>query len=264
MGHHLGRRPSHRTTRVGLVAAGALTAVLALPGLAQAHVEVQPDTAEGGDFTAVAFRVPNERDDASTTRVQVSLPADQPLGSVQTRPMPGWRVTTRHRHLDTPIEFFGSKVDSVVSQVTWTATDGGLRPGTFDDFTLSLGQLPKTGTLTFNAVQTYSSGEVVQWNQVSADPSTEPEHPAPTLELTAPAAEGAAETPGDSTAHSTAGSSPAPAATARDSSGTWGIGLGGAALLVSLVTAGLTWRRRSEVLAAEIHQPDQSRTPAGV
>ena len=34
-------------------------------------------------------------------------------------------------------------------------------------------------------MQTYSDGKVVNWNEVSADESVEPEHPAPTLALTA-------------------------------------------------------------------------------
>jgi uncharacterized protein YcnI len=70
-------------------------------------VTVQPDTAEGGGFTVVSFRVPNERDNASTIRVPVTLPKDQPIGSVRTTPVPGWKVATTTRHLDQPIEMFG-------------------------------------------------------------------------------------------------------------------------------------------------------------
>src|SRR4051795_12050672 len=132
--------------RAGQLAAGsaAIVATIAFPGIAQAHVTVQPGTAEGGSFSAVAFRVPNERDDASTTRIQVLLPTDQPIGSVQTRPMQGWKITTQKRHLAQPIDFFGTKLGSVVSKITWTATDGGLRPGQYNDFNVSLGPLPKS------------------------------------------------------------------------------------------------------------------------
>ena len=34
---------------------------------------------------------------------------------------------------------------------------------------MSLGQLPESGEMVFQALQTYSSGEKVNWNQVSAD-----------------------------------------------------------------------------------------------
>jgi periplasmic copper chaperone A len=203
--------------------------------------------------------VPNERDDASTTRLQVTLPADQPIGSVQTRPMAGWKVTTQTRHLNKPIDFFGEKLDTVVSKITWTSTDGGLKPGTYDDFNVSLGPLPESGTLTFNAVQTYSSGEVVKWNEVAAEPSVEPEHPAPTLQLTAPAAEGAAATDAATDAADDTGatvgvptqtSETATPGESGSSSSTWGIVLGGTALVVSLVTAALSWRRRRPVPAS--------------
>lgn len=171
-------------TRVGIGIGAAVAAMLALPGLAQAHVTVQPESVEGGDFSVVSFRVPNERDDASTTQVKVTLPTDQPIGSVQTTPVSGWKITTKTRQLDKPIEMFGEQLNTVVSEVTWTATNGGIRPGQFQDFNVSLGQLPESGRLVFNALQTYSSGEKVNWNQVSTDPAVEPEHPAPILTIT--------------------------------------------------------------------------------
>jgi len=243
-----------RGAKVGFTAAAAAVATLALPGIASAHVTVQPGTADGGDFTAVAFRVPNERDNSSTTKIQVTLPANQPIGSVQTRPMNGWKVTTRTRHLDKPIDFFGTQLDSVVSTITWTATNRGLRAGQYDDFNVSLGPLPKSGSLSFNTFQTYSSGEVVKWNEVSADPSVEPEHPAPTLEMAAPAAEGstadgaAPDTVKSSDPSTAQGAGPS---AKSDGSSTAGIVLGGAALVVSLVTAVLSLRRRRPQVPAE-------------
>jgi uncharacterized protein YcnI len=174
--------------RLGIGIGAAVIAVLAMPGLAQAHVTVQPGSTEGGSFSVIAFRVPNEQDGARTTQLQVMLPEDQPIGSVQTTPIPGWKITTKTRHLDKPIEMFGEQLDTVVSQVSWTATDGGIRPGQFQDFDLSLGQLPESGELMFNAVQTYSNGDRVNWNQISTDPSVEPEHPAPILTITPPSA----------------------------------------------------------------------------
>src|SRR3712207_8890220 len=82
--------------RLAAVSLGA-GALLAVPGVASAHVTIQPSSIEGGGFSVVSVRVPNERDDASTTKVRVILPVDQPLGSVQTTPVPGWRVATAER-----------------------------------------------------------------------------------------------------------------------------------------------------------------------
>jgi uncharacterized protein YcnI len=228
--------------RVGLGIGAAVAAILALPGLAQAHVTVQPGTAEGGGFSVVAFRVPNERDDANTTQLQVTLPKDQPIGSVQTTPVPGWKVTTATRHLDKPIEMFGEQLDTVVSEVTWTATGGGIRPGQFQDFELSLGQLPESGDLVFSALQTYSSGEKVNWNQVSTDPSVEPEHPAPILRITPAPAEEAATAPDEGS-----GADQDEQVTSAGQRNEWSdstllIVVSGAALALSLVAVGLAWR----------------------
>jgi uncharacterized protein YcnI len=230
--------------RVGIGIGIAFSAILALPGLAQAHVTVQPKTAEGGGFSVVALRVPNERDDASTTQVRVTLPQDQPIGSVQTTPVVGWKITTATRQLDKPIEMFGQQLDTVVSEVTWTATDGGIRPGQFQDFAVSLGQLPESGELVFNALQTYSSGEKVNWNQVSTDPSVEPEHPAPILHITPAVAEqGSAPTdpggqPGQNE-QATSGTSQSD--TVFDS--TLPLVISGAALTLSIIAVALAWRR---------------------
>jgi periplasmic copper chaperone A len=55
---------------------------LLLTGPASAHVSVQPGTAEQGGFTKVAFRVPNERANASTSKLEVILPTDHPISFV--------------------------------------------------------------------------------------------------------------------------------------------------------------------------------------
>jgi periplasmic copper chaperone A len=229
--------------RVGVGIGIVVTAILALPVLAQAHVTVQPKTAEGGGFSVVAFRVPNERDDASTTQVRVTLPTDQPIGSVQTTPVAGWKITTATRQLDTPIEMFGEQLDTVVSEVTWTATDGGIRPGQFQEFAVSLGELPESGELVFNTLQTYSSGEKVNWNQVSADPSVEPEHPAPILRLT-PAVAGHGSASAD-TGNQAGQNEQVPSATQSDTvvDSILPLVVSGLALALSLVAVVLAWRR---------------------
>jgi len=137
----------------------------------------------------------------------------------------------------------------VVSQVTWRATGKGIVPGQYQDFDLSLGALPEEGTMVFNAVQTYSDGTVVNWNEVSADASVEPEHPAPTLALTAadaPAADqGTADATPDTTAAEATSAPVAQTTTTSDdgSDSTWPLVLSAGALAVSLLTALMVWRR---------------------
>jgi uncharacterized protein YcnI len=236
--------------RLGIGIGAAVISVLAMPALAQAHVTVQPGSAEGGSFSVIAFHVPNEQDGARTTQLQVILPEDQPIGSVQTTPIPGWKITTKTRHLDKPIEMFGEQLDTVVSQVSWTATGGGIRPGQFQDFDLSLGQLPESGELVFNAVQTYSNGDRVNWNQISTDPSVEPEHPAPILTITPPSAkQDSTESGGQASDNK------------QDTVATQGDNASGSilptvlsvvALLLSVVAVLLAWRWRRPTPEAEV------------
>src|SRR5687768_310588 len=119
-----GQSPGRRWT-VPSICLGIAAASVWWPAAAWAHMTVQPVEVVGGGVVVVSFRVPNERDDASTTKVQVLLPKDQPMGSVRTRPVPGWNVKTKTRTLDEPIDVYGEEVDSVVSEVVWTATGKG-------------------------------------------------------------------------------------------------------------------------------------------
>lgn len=148
------------------ILAFAAAASLLAPAAAQAHVTVQPDRAPAGAFTRLDVRVPSERDDAGTTKVDVQLPPGFVFVSYQ--PLPGWRVKLTHSKLDKPVETDeGDKIDERVSRVTWTGDgkQGIVGPGQFQDFGLSV-RIPdgKAGdALTFKALQTYSDGQVVRW-----------------------------------------------------------------------------------------------------
>jgi periplasmic copper chaperone A len=162
--------------------AAAVVAVLALAAVAGAHVTVQPPEAPAGGFTRLDVRVPNERDNANTTKVEVQLPPG--FLSVSYEPVPGWDVELTMRKLDKPVEQFGEQVNEEVGRITFTGDGetGVIRPGQFQDFGLSLA-VPdgKPGSmLTFKALQTYSNGEVVRW---IGPPDSE--EPAPQVELTA-------------------------------------------------------------------------------
>ncbi|MGW0765883.1 YcnI family copper-binding membrane protein [Streptomyces sp. NPDC002676] len=178
---------SRIASRVTTAAAVAGTAVLALSVPAFAHVGVQPEgTAAKGGYAVVDFKVPNERDNTSTTKVEVNFPADHPLASVMPEPLPGWSVHVTKAKLDKPLTMHGEKIDEAVTKVTWTAEGKGIEPGYFQKFPLSLGALPQdTDQLVFKAIQTYSDKEVVRWIEVPQEGQNEPENPAPVLELSA-------------------------------------------------------------------------------
>ena len=68
-------RKDTRTMKSTLITLLAIAvAGLALAGVAQAHVTVHPNALPSGGFTVVNVQVPNERDKASTVKVDVQLP----------------------------------------------------------------------------------------------------------------------------------------------------------------------------------------------
>ncbi|MFE6408903.1 YcnI family protein [Streptomyces sp. NPDC057837] len=181
-----------KASRIAAAGAAAGLTVLALSAPAFAHVTVQPEgTAAKGGYAVVGFKVPNERDDASTTKLEVTFPTDHPLASVMPQPMPGWKIEVTKSTLDKPLEMHGEKITEAVSKVTWTADGKGIEPGYFEKFPLSVGQLPEDADqLVFKALQTYSDKEVVRWIEVPQEGQEEPDNPAPVLELSAASEDG--------------------------------------------------------------------------
>jgi len=181
-----------KLSRIAAVGALAGPAVLVLSGPAFAHVSVQPEgTAAKGDYATVNFKVPNERDNASTTKLEVTFPADHPLASVMPQPIDGWSVKVTKAKLDKPLTLHGEKIDEAVSKVTWTATGKGIEPGYFQKFPLSMGALPEdTDELVFKALQTYSNKEIARWIEPQQEGEEEPENPAPVLALSAASEDG--------------------------------------------------------------------------
>jgi periplasmic copper chaperone A len=195
-----------RRIAVLAVAAGALVA----PAAAQAHVTVQPTSVPAGAETVLSVRVPNERDDASTVKVDVKLPPG--FVSASWEAIPGWSVRAVKQKLATPVQTDDGPIDEQVGEIIWTAADkkAGIQPGEFRDFPLSVLIPGKAGsTLTFKALQTYSNGSVVRW--IGAPGS---DTPAPTVLVTA-----AATSNRDPASRSQANSQPAPAAAASTDNG---------------------------------------------
>ncbi|GAA1012013.1 membrane protein [Streptomyces sp. F-3] len=175
-----------KASRLAAVAALAGPAVLLLSAPAFAHVSVQPEgAAPKGGYATIGFKVPNERDNASTTKLEIVFPTDHPLASVMPQPVDGWKIEVTKSKLDKPLEVHGRKISEAVSKVTWTADGKGIEPGYFQKFPVSVGTLPEdTDRLVFKALQTYSNKEVVRWIEVPQEGQEEPENPAPVLELT--------------------------------------------------------------------------------
>lgn len=176
-----------RTIRTRALAglAGAVAVALLVASPAAAHVTVNPREAEQGSFAKLTFRMPTERDIASSVQLEVTFPESQPLSSVSVKPQLGWTYRVDKVKLPEPIEVEGRQITETVSKITWTAQQGfAVKPGEFAEFEVSAGRLPADKRMVFKAIQTYDNGEVVRWIEEAAPGSTaRPERPAPVLTL---------------------------------------------------------------------------------
>ncbi|MEU5540222.1 YcnI family protein [Streptomyces sp. NPDC020362] len=216
-----------RTTlrRAGTLAALTAAGLLAAAGVASAHVTVHPESyAKGATDGVLTFRVPNEEDSASTTKVQVFLPTDHPVLGVLVHPQDGWTAKVTTTKLKKPVKTDDGTITEAASEITFTG--GKIGAGQYEDFDVAFGQLPDdTDQLTFKTLQTYSDGKVARWIE---EPSggDEPENPAPMLKLTA-GGETAAAAPSKTTSADTSKAADASDSTAR--------GLGIAGLVVGVL-----------------------------
>ncbi|MDV7136788.1 YcnI family copper-binding membrane protein [Williamsia muralis] len=174
------------TTRrtLATIAISAALLISSGVGVASAHVSVSaPDATQGG-YTKVTFRVPSEKD-VPTTKLELAMPTDTPIASVRVQPQPGWTYTVTKEAPQVPLSDDDGETTEVVSRVVWTATNGGIQPGEFDEFNITAGPLPDQPEVTFKILQTYSDGEVVSWIEEQTEGAEEPAYPAPVLALAA-------------------------------------------------------------------------------
>ena len=134
-----------------LARAGVLVAALALAPSAFAHAELFPQTVPSGDGQLLQLAVPNEKDSASTTEIQLTIPSGFDLESVAA--VPGWTASVSGRKT-TNGETSGGNA------VTWK---GKLSGSTLA--VLPFTGVPKNdGEYVFTVRQTYSDGSVVEWS----------------------------------------------------------------------------------------------------
>lgn len=220
-------------TRAAVASAAAAALALSVPLAASAHVRVDPDQAAVGSYATLTFRVPTESATAGTVKLEVDLPTGTPLGSVVYQPLAGWKTEVVTEKLTKPIKTDDGTVTEAPVKVIWTADPGvQIAPGQFQQFVISAGAMPDTGSIMLPTHQYYSDGSVVDWDQKTPASGEEPEHPAPTVYITdaPPASDGAA-----ATASVTATPAADPAASNSSSSDTVAIGLGIAGLALGAI-----------------------------
>ena len=167
--------------RLILGASAGLAGFALLAASAQAHVSFHPNVLPAGANATLDIRVPNEMDNANTTKLAVQVPPG--FIDISTEPIPGWTAQVKTRKLATPVQTDSGPVTEEVSQITWTGSGSGkIPPGGFLNFPIST-QIPDQAghVLTFKVLQTYDNGKVVRWiGSQSSDT------PAPWIDVTDP------------------------------------------------------------------------------
>lgn len=170
-----------------ILAATVAAASLAAPAAAQAHVTLNPREVTAGSFSVLTVRVPNERDNKGTVKVDVRFPDG--FYSLSYKKVAGWKAKITREKLDKPVDLDGFKVDSQVKRIVWTGDPkrgGIINPDQFEEFPISV-RVPNGDAgsfLAFKAYQTYRGGERVKWTASSPDADT----PAPRVKLLGPPA----------------------------------------------------------------------------
>jgi uncharacterized protein YcnI len=138
-------------------------AALAVCSAAWAHAHISPPVARSGESQVFTVAVPNEKEDANTTRIELTPPEGFSIGSFL--PAPGWQRQ---------VQATGTGEDAVIEKVTWSG--GEVPPGEATNFQF-LGNADSDQDYALSVRQTYSDGEVVDWSGPESSDT-----PAPTIE----------------------------------------------------------------------------------
>ncbi|SDQ39664.1 Uncharacterized protein YcnI [Curtobacterium sp. UNCCL20] len=236
-----------RLVVVGTATLGVTAAiVLGTAGMASAHVSATATSTAADSYTTATFSLPHGCDGSPTTKIEFQVP--ESIIEVTPTVNPNWTISKATAKYTSPSasaddespEDAGERVTSV----TYTAKTP-LPADERDTFSLSF-SLPdgKPGDLVeFPALQTCEKGSV-EWNQEQKAGEAEPEHPAPSITLTAAEA---MDDDGDPIAATPTAEAASSTSTPSDPDlvGRF-LGLGGLVLgAVALVVAVANTRRRS-------------------
>jgi uncharacterized protein YcnI len=122
--------------------------VLTYTAIAEAHVTVWPKQSTAGTWEKYTVRVPVEKN-VNTTKVRVEFPQGVEVHSVM--PVQGWNYQ------------FEKGKDGKSIALVWTATNGGIKPNEFTEFSFVAENPKQPGQIAWKAEQTYADGSVVYW-----------------------------------------------------------------------------------------------------
>jgi len=141
----------------------ALGGALIIAAGAAAHAEMSPAVAPTSHGQLFTLAVPTEKESATTTKVELTVPSGFAIDSFV--PAPGWKRSVQTK---------GSGEQAIVQKVTW---NGGKVPTGEDSAFHFLASPSSSKTYDFKVRQTYSDGSIVDWSGPESSDT-----PAPTVE----------------------------------------------------------------------------------
>ena len=124
-------------------------AITLFAGVASAHVTVQPQETSQGKYEVFTVRVPSEKEDVQTTKVEVKFPEEVNITRFEAKP--GWTYEVQ-------------KDDTgKITSATWTTEGKGLTATEFVQFNLQGKVSDDAEEIIWKAYQTYSDGSLVEW-----------------------------------------------------------------------------------------------------
>jgi periplasmic copper chaperone A len=155
-----------------------------------AHVVFNQSTLAPAALATLELRVTHGCNGSPTTLVQVKIP--EGVTRVTPRALAGWQISETKRRLPTPVMMHGETVTETVESITWS---GGSFPDfAYQQFEIRAMMPARPGAaLYFPVEQTCASGSH-SWSQIPAA-GANVESPAPSITLSGPAINSAAERP---------------------------------------------------------------------
>jgi uncharacterized protein YcnI len=157
--------------KVRCVLAGCVVGIsvaLGVPGTVFASVSITPTEARQGGAVELTFRVTEDRPGVHTTKVEVQLPAAEPIAEVYPLSDPDWAAKIAYRKVGRPVQAgHGSLTTTVTSGITWFRATGAGARGRTGELRVAMAPLPRAERLAFTVLQTYSDGKVLRWPSTS-------------------------------------------------------------------------------------------------
>ena len=136
--------------RLAIAVSVVVAVALVAAGAAWAHASISPPVAKAKVLQQYTLSVPTEKEGATTTKIQLSVPDGFAIDSFE--PAKGWKRA---------VQATGSGEEAKIHSVTWS---GGAVPTAEDAVFRFSATADSSKTYKFTVRQTYSDGSVVDWS----------------------------------------------------------------------------------------------------